>query len=157
MASQASAAPSSDQQPLSERIAGAEAKERAHEAAARRAARRDNQRRGNVIFLHPDGGGPAMWQAGRVYWKGPDKNLFWDRLPHKAMYRGHANDLRLSGTRGLTMSSNGGATTHAFGFKVQAPELLRTRRFAANPGTIGVPRQYRARGGEQGPSGGRGQ
>ena len=46
MASQASAAPSSDQQPLSERIASAEAKERAHEAAARRGARRQ----------------PAAWQ-----------------------------------------------------------------------------------------------
>ena len=61
-----------------------------------------------------------MWQAGRVYWKGPDENLFWDHLPYKALYRGHANDLGSSGRKGLTMSSNGGATTHAFGFKVQA-------------------------------------
>jgi alkaline phosphatase len=37
------------------------------------------------------------------------------------MYRGHANDAALT-RGGLTQSSNGGATVHAFGFKVQAPE-----------------------------------
>ena len=122
MASQASAAPSSDQQPLIERIAAEEGKERAKEGGARTVASGGNKQLGNVIFLHPDGGGPAMWQAGRIYWKGPDNNLSWDRLPFKALYRGHANDLRWSETKGLTMSSNGGATTHAFGFKVQAED-----------------------------------
>lgn len=76
---------------------------------------------GNVIFLHPDGSGPSMWQTGRVYWEGPDDNLAWDELPHKALYRGHANDIASPGSKGLTMSSNGGATTHGFGYKVQAP------------------------------------
>jgi alkaline phosphatase len=124
MASQASADPSLDQQPLSERIAAEEAKERALDVASRAASTGNKKRLGNVIFLHPDGSGPAMWQAGRVYWKGPDENLFWDRLTYKAMYRGHANDLRSSGRKGLTISSNGGATTHAFGFKVQAPDCF---------------------------------
>jgi alkaline phosphatase len=122
MASQASAEPSLDQRPLRERIAAEDAKERAQDVASRAASTGHNKRLGNAIFLHPDGSGPAMWQAGRVYWKGPDENLFWDRLPYKAMYRGHANDLRSSGRKGLTISSNGGATTHAFGFKVQAPD-----------------------------------
>ena len=118
----ASAESSVDQRPLWERIAAEEARERAKDMAAPAASTTDSKRRGNVIFLHPDGSGPAMWQAGRVYWKGPDGNLFWDRLPYKALYRGHANDRRSSGTKGLTMSSNGGATTHAFGFKVQAED-----------------------------------
>lgn len=120
IADRSSAEPSLDQQPLEERIAAEEQKERGRDADAGHA--HDRKQRGNVIFLHPDGSGPAMWQAGRVYWKGPDGNLFWDRLPYKAFYRGHANDQRSPRSKGLTMSSNGGATTHAFGFKVQAED-----------------------------------
>ena len=67
---------------------------------------------GNVIFIHPDGTGPNQWQAARTYWVGPDKMLNWDRLPSVALYRGHMGNL-LAGT------SNGGATTHAFGYKVE--------------------------------------
>lgn len=67
---------------------------------------------GNVIFLHPDGTGANQWGAARIYWKGPDSNLNWDLLPHMAIYRGHMKDV-IAGT------SNGGATTHAFGFKVE--------------------------------------
>jgi alkaline phosphatase len=68
---------------------------------------------GNVIFIHPDGSGLNHWSAARMYWKGPDGMLEWDMLPFMAAYRGHMFD-RLTGT------SNGGATTHAFGYKVEA-------------------------------------
>jgi alkaline phosphatase len=69
---------------------------------------------GNVIFVHPDGTGLNHWNAGRMYWKGPDGVLEWDRLPEMAVYRGHMADQ-------LTATSNGGATTHAFGVKVRGP------------------------------------
>ena len=69
---------------------------------------------GNVIFLHPDGTGLNHWSAARMYWQGPDGVLEWDRLPEMAVYRGHMADQ-------LTATSNGGATTHAFGIKVQGP------------------------------------
>lgn len=67
---------------------------------------------GNVIFFHPDGSGLNHWAAARMYWKGPEGMLEWDMLPYMAAYRGHMFD-RLTGT------SNGGATTHAFGYKVE--------------------------------------
>lgn len=69
-------------------------------------------RTGNVIFIHPDGTGPNHWAAGRMYWFGPDDVSPWDRLPYMAQYRGHMSDI-------LTGTSNGGATTHAFGYKVE--------------------------------------
>ncbi|NDJ75849.1 MAG: alkaline phosphatase [Chloroflexi bacterium] len=69
---------------------------------------------GNVIFIHPDGTGLNHWDAGRMYWEGPDGVLEWDQLPYMAVYRGHMLD-RLTGT------SNGGATVHAFGYKVTGP------------------------------------
>jgi alkaline phosphatase len=66
---------------------------------------------GHVVFFHPDGSALQQWNAARMYWYGPDDFLNWDRLPWMAVYRGHMAD-RLTGT------SNGGATTHAFGYKV---------------------------------------
>lgn len=69
---------------------------------------------GNVIFFHPDGTGLNHWNAARMYWYGPDGALNWDQLPEMAIYRGHMSD-RLVGT------SNGGATVHAFGYKVLGP------------------------------------
>lgn len=69
-------------------------------------------RMGNVIFIHPDGTGANHWNAGRMYWKGPDALIEWDLLPEMAIYRGHMADI-------LTGTSNGGATTHAFGYKVE--------------------------------------
>ncbi|MEM9208764.1 MAG: alkaline phosphatase [Pseudomonadota bacterium] len=69
---------------------------------------------GNVVFFHPDGSALQHWNAARMYWDGPDDFLQWDRLPWMAVYRGHMAD-RLTGT------SNGGATTHAFGYKVTGP------------------------------------
>ncbi|MFZ0255555.1 MAG: alkaline phosphatase [Gammaproteobacteria bacterium] len=70
---------------------------------------------GNVIFIHPDGTGLNHWNAARMYWKGPDGILAWDGLPEMAVYRGHMADQ-------LTATSNGGATVHAFGFKVQGSD-----------------------------------
>lgn len=65
---------------------------------------------GNAIFFHPDGAGLSHWQAARFYLVGPDGELNWDRLPYIAVYRGHM-------TNSLSASSNGGATTHAYGVK----------------------------------------
>jgi alkaline phosphatase len=75
---------------------------------------RAEEQTGNVIFIHPDGTGPNHWAAGRIYWKGPDAQLEWDQLPEMAAYRGHMSDQ-------LTGTSNGGATVHAFGYKVKGP------------------------------------
>jgi alkaline phosphatase len=66
---------------------------------------------GSVIFFHPDGTGANHWSAARMYFKGPDGRLNWDRLPHMALYRGHM-------LNNLIGTSNGGATTHAFGYRV---------------------------------------
>jgi alkaline phosphatase len=73
---------------------------------------RDRYRQGNVIFIHPDGAGMNHWAAGRIFWYGPDALSPWDRMPEMAAYRGHQADI-------LTGTSNGGATTHAFGYKVE--------------------------------------
>lgn len=67
----------------------------------------------SVIFFHPDGFGVAAWGAVRMLTVGPDGRTNWDRLPHSAVYLGHMSD-------GLTSTSHGGATTHAFGRRVQA-------------------------------------
>jgi alkaline phosphatase len=113
--------PAAAQSPsLSEAIAAQAAKEAALDAAAEAAPVVLGDKTGNVIFLHPDGTGASWWQAGRTYWVGADGALAWDRLPYKATYRGHSNDdVQPPGDRGLVSSSNSGATTHAFGFKVQ--------------------------------------
>jgi alkaline phosphatase len=74
---------------------------------------------GNMIFIHPDGSDAAMWELARIYWYGPDSVSNWDRLDAAVPYRGHASDI-------LTTSSNGGATTHAFGFKTDAPDSFGT-------------------------------
>lgn len=66
---------------------------------------------GSVIFFHPDGTGANHWSAARMYFKGPDGVLNWDRLPSMALYRGHM-------LNNLVGTSNGGATTHAFGYRV---------------------------------------
>lgn len=66
---------------------------------------------GNVIFFHPDGSGLNHWSAARLYFQGLDGSLNWDRLPYMAAYRGHMANV-------ITGTSNGGATTHAFGYKV---------------------------------------
>jgi alkaline phosphatase len=91
------------------------------EQVREREALRDRQRdyarggrTGNAIFLHPDGAGLSSYHAARAYWDGPDAVSEWDRLPEMAAYRGHMADV-------FTGTSNGGATTHAFGYKVSGP------------------------------------
>lgn len=94
---------------------------------------------GNMIFIHPDGTDAAYWGAGRIYWEGPDANSQWDLLPETTIYRGHMAD-QLEGT------SNGGATTHAFGFKVDGPGSYGTDSGAADvrAGNAPAPRGIRA-------------
>jgi len=70
---------------------------------------------GNVIFIHPDGTSVSHWNAARAYWYGPDSIMNWDQLPEVAVYRGHMSN-------GLNGTSNGGATTHAFGYKVNGED-----------------------------------
>ncbi len=66
---------------------------------------------GNVIFFHPDGTGLNHWHIARCYFRGADNLLNWDLLPNMAAYRGHMINT-------LIGTSNGGATTHAFGYRV---------------------------------------
>jgi len=74
---------------------------------------------GSVIFFHPDGTSAPTWAVARALFKGPDGDLNWDRLPGMALYRGHMADR-------LTATSNGGATTHAYGVKVASDAFGRT-------------------------------
>ncbi len=67
---------------------------------------------GNVIFIHPDGTALAGWNAIRVLNYGPDGELNWDRLSNIGLYQGHTKNT-------LTSSSEGGATIHAYGVKVE--------------------------------------
>jgi alkaline phosphatase len=67
---------------------------------------------GSVIFVHPDGTGLNMWNAGRALVAGPDGDLEWDQLPRMALYRAHYAD-------GFNPSSHGGGTVHAWGVKVR--------------------------------------
>jgi alkaline phosphatase len=67
----------------------------------------------SVVFFHPDGMGANTWAAVRTATQGPDGRLHWDRFPHSAVYLGHMKDA-------LAATSNGGATTHAYGVKVAA-------------------------------------
>lgn len=67
----------------------------------------------SVIFFHPDGMSAATWGAVRISTVGPDGRTEWDQLPGMAVYTGHMKD-------SLAATSNGGATTHAYGVKVAA-------------------------------------
>jgi alkaline phosphatase len=66
----------------------------------------------SAVFLHPDGMGVNTWGAVRLHEVGPDGRLAWDRLPRVAIYVGPMLD-------GITASSNGGATTHAWGIRAR--------------------------------------
>jgi alkaline phosphatase len=103
------------------------------------AAAAQGPRTGNMIFIHPDGADAAVWEVARDHWYGPDGVAHWDRLPVAVPYRGHASD-------SLTTSSNGGATTHAFGFKTDAPDSFGTDTGAAEPtgGNAPSPRRLEA-------------
>jgi alkaline phosphatase len=67
----------------------------------------------SAIFLHPDGMGANTWMAARMLAVGPDGRLAWDRLPQVAVYVGPLADR-------ITQTSNGGATTHAWGVRAEA-------------------------------------
>ena len=71
-----------------------------------------NLKTGNVIFIHPDGTALAGWNAIRVLYYGPDGELNWDRLSNIGLYQGHTKNT-------LTSSSEGGATMHSYGVKVE--------------------------------------
>jgi alkaline phosphatase len=66
----------------------------------------------NAIFLHPDGMGANTWMGVRLLEAGPDGRLAIDALPNVAAYVGPLSDR-------ITQSSNGGATTHAWGLRAQ--------------------------------------
>lgn len=65
----------------------------------------------NVIFFHPDGFGLSHWSSLRTLISGTDGRINYDRLPYLAPYTGHMAD-------GITGTSHGGATVHAYGVKV---------------------------------------
>jgi len=67
---------------------------------------------GNVIFIHPDGTGAAMWGALRLYRYGPDSLSNWEKMNKMGLYRSHVLDASNS-------SSNGGATIHGYGVKTE--------------------------------------
>lgn len=66
----------------------------------------------SAIFLHPDGMGANTWAALRMHAVGPDGRLAWDRLPRLAVYVGPMLD-------SINASSNGGATSHAYGIRAR--------------------------------------
>ncbi|MCE3002813.1 MAG: alkaline phosphatase [Xanthomonadaceae bacterium] len=66
----------------------------------------------NAIFLHPDGMGANTWMGVRLLEAGPDGRIAFDELPNVAAYVGPLSDR-------ITQSSNGGATTHAWGVRAQ--------------------------------------
>lgn len=68
--------------------------------------------KGSAIFIHPDGMGANTWSAVRLLQVGPDGRLNWDKLPQVAVYVGPLSD-------NITQSSNGGATSHAYGLRAQ--------------------------------------
>jgi alkaline phosphatase len=67
---------------------------------------------GSAIFLHPDGMGANTWNVVRLREVGPDGRLAWDRLSQVAIYVGPMLD-------SVNASSNGGATTHAYGVRAR--------------------------------------
>ncbi len=67
----------------------------------------------SAIFLHPDGMGANTWTATRLASVGPDGRLAWDKLPAVALYIGPLADR-------VTATSNGGATSHAWGVRAQS-------------------------------------
>lgn len=66
----------------------------------------------SAIFIHPDGMGANAWTLTRLAGVGPDGRLAWDELSAAAVYVGPMLD-------GVTATSNGGATTHAYGVRAE--------------------------------------
>ncbi|MFZ1520376.1 MAG: alkaline phosphatase [Ignavibacteriaceae bacterium] len=73
-------------------------------------------KKGNVIFIHPDGTGLADWNALRMIKAGPDGEINWDKLSGIGLYQGHIKDR-------ITSSSNAGATIHAYGVKADLDDF----------------------------------
>ena len=92
---------------------------------------------GSVIFCHVDGTGVAHWQMARMVLAGPDGEINWDRLPHTAVYRGHAEDV-------LTPSSNAGATMHAYGVKAPHRAFGTDAEGQPRVGAVGSAAQHHA-------------
>lgn len=65
----------------------------------------------SAIFFHPDGMGVNTWQAMRYRTVGSQHPLHWDSLSHMGVYIGTMAD-------SAAATSNGAATTHAYGVKV---------------------------------------
>lgn len=76
------------------------------------AGAQESARPASAIFLHPDGMGANTWQLVRLSAVGADGRLAWDRLERAAVYVGAMTD-------SVTQSSNGGATTHAWGVRAE--------------------------------------
>lgn len=64
----------------------------------------------NAIFIHPDGMGANTWMGVRLLQVGPDGRLAVDRMDSAAAYVGPM-------LNNVTASSNGGATSHAWGIR----------------------------------------
>lgn len=86
--------------------------------------------KGSVIFIHPDGSGLSHFNAMRMLYYGPDGISNYDRLPEMAVYRGHMKDA-------MAATSHGGATTHAYGYRVAAAGSFGTDAGRAIPSLSG--------------------
>lgn len=67
----------------------------------------------SAILLHPDGMGANTWMGVRLLEAGPDGRIAIDELPNVAAYVGPLSDR-------VTATSNGGATSHAWGLRAQS-------------------------------------
>jgi alkaline phosphatase len=67
----------------------------------------------SAIFIHPDGMGANTWMGVRLLTVGPDGRLAIDRMDRAAAYVGPMLD-------SVTASSNGGATSHAWGVRADS-------------------------------------
>jgi alkaline phosphatase len=88
----------------------------------------------SAVFVHPDGMGVNTWAAVRLLQAGPDGRLAWDRLPQLAIYQGPMAD-------GVTATSNGGATSHAWGVRAKKASygMIDGKRIAAARSGADVP------------------
>jgi alkaline phosphatase len=95
---------------------------------------------GSAVFLHPDGMGANTWGVARLVAAGPDGRLAWDQLPAVAVYVGPMSDR-------VNASSNGGATSHAWGVRAASDSFGRIdgRRIARARSGADVPLMIEAR------------
>jgi alkaline phosphatase len=95
---------------------------------------------GSAVFLHPDGMGANTWGVLRLVAAGPDGRLAWDQLPAVAVYVGPMSDR-------INASSNGGATSHAWGVRAASDSFGRIdgRRITRARSGADVPLMIEAR------------